>query len=85
MRLTVKHGAMLLSVCGAMGLTACGKKPLQIVPQLPQNLIEPCLGPDVSQAVTVQDMAKVSIDQEAGLVVCEAKRSALVKLIEGKK
>jgi hypothetical protein len=33
----------------------------------------------------VQDLAKVSIDQEAVIVVCEAKRTALVELIEGVK
>ena len=51
--------------------------------QLPQSLKEPCLGPDVSKVATIQDLAKASIDQEAVIVVCEAKRKALVELIEG--
>jgi hypothetical protein len=39
----------------------------------------------VSKAVTIQDLAKASIDQEAALVICEIKRKSLVELIEGTK
>ena len=56
-----------------------------IVPQLPASLIEPCIGLSVDHAVTVQDMAKVSIEQEAVILSCEEKRKALVKIVTSDK
>jgi hypothetical protein len=77
---------MLLCLYGAMVLSGCEAKPqAKLELTLPKNLTEACVGPDVSKASSAQDMAKISIDQEAELLSCEAKRRALVTIIGSKK
>lgn len=45
--------------------------------------LEPCASGDISAVQTVPELAAFSIDQEAALLACEAKRQALVSVIQG--
>jgi len=48
---------------------------------IPPALLEPCHSGDDSSVATVDDLAAFSIQQEAALQACEAKRNGLVELI----
>jgi len=79
-----------------MVLTACAPKQPQIIKPLiftPPNFRIECTGPDVPPNLPekptlddlfggLQTMAQASIDQEAALLDCEAKRKGLVDLID---
>lgn len=64
---------------GALALTGCALKP-RIVVEVPLILKEPCEAKR-REVVTIGDLAAYSVDQETALQTCEAKRKALVDIL----
>ncbi|MFT4090495.1 MAG: hypothetical protein QM645_07170 [Asticcacaulis sp.] len=49
---------------------------------VPPVATEACIGPDAQAVETVTDLAQFSLRQEEALLSCEAKRQALIDVIE---
>lgn len=72
-------GVMLSSGCATVRPTP--PAPVTITP--PPALTERCTGPELpADPITVGDVMSFSVAQEAALVTCEARRAALVAIIE---
>lgn len=65
-----------------MLLTSCATPTPSLHVKVPESLRANCASPDPSSVSTVGDLAAHSVRQEAALQVCDAKRSALVSIIE---
>lgn len=72
------------SVLTALGLASCAHLQPKF-PDLPTSLREACKGPDVDAVSTVGDLADVSLRQEQALQDCDAKRGALVTIIDAER
>ena len=71
----------LALLCGALSVSACSTPGSLTVP-VADSLRHPCLAPDDSWVVTVGDMEAFSLQQDAALVACDARRDALVQAID---
>lgn len=71
--------AILLLPLAACSSTSAPK--LQIM--VPSSLRATCERPSIEGVATIGDLAAVSIQQEAAIDVCDARRSALVAIIDG--
>jgi hypothetical protein len=77
------HCLTLCLTLGALALTACAHQLEPLTITVPAPLDEACPRPDAGEVETIGDLATFSIRQEAALGICEARRAALVSLIEG--
>lgn len=72
---------------GLLASTGCATKPPALVPgqlviPVADSLREPCPRPTRPQAPTVGDLAAFSVNQEASISVCEARKDAAVAVID---
>ena len=68
-------------LCG-LALTGCATaNPVTI--NLPMTLKEPCPRAEVGPLETVGDLGALVVQQEAAVKVCDARREAVVSIVEG--
>lgn len=78
MRLT-----LLLPLLSVLALSGCATTSPQVQITIPQTLKTPCERAEIGPLATVGDLGALVIRQEAALSSCDARRSALVEVIEG--
>ena len=67
-----------------LGLGACATKtPLRPTLNIPASLREACERPNPEGVKTIGDLAAFSLRQDAAISVCEAKRRAVVEIVDG--
>lgn len=73
---------LILSLACGVSLTGCASVPAPLTITLPDSLRTPCQSADHSTLSTLGDLAALAIRQEAALQVCEARRSAVVEIVD---
>lgn len=78
------RGARLSCIAAAaITLTACQTVPVAPTLTIPQSLRAPCVKPTgYDQVTTIGQLAAYSLAQDGALSECEAKRAAIVDLVE---
>ena len=78
---TLRFRRLCPLLCG-LALTGCATaNPLTI--KLPATLKEPCPRAEVGPLETVGDLGALVVRQEAAVKVCDARREAVVSIVEG--
>ena len=62
-------------------LTACATVPKPVTINIPQVLREPCSRAEI-KAATIGDLGATIVRQEAAVAVCDARRGALVAIVD---
>lgn len=73
---------LTLLVLGPLALTGCAKPAPQLTIPVPESLRAPCPRPDPEKVQTVGDLAAFSVEQEASVSICEARKDAAVAIID---
>jgi hypothetical protein len=63
----------------------CAHQPSPLTINVPDSLRSPCERPAIEGVKTVGDLAAVSIRQEAALSVCDARKSAVIAIVDAYK
>ena len=74
--------SLFLTLCLALGVTACAHSPASLKVQIPEALKAECKVPPGDDVKTVGDLASHDLRTAAELKVCDAKRSALVSILD---
>lgn len=83
-REAMRLSRLLSSSVGAAALTACAPNttPPRLMVEVPSMLREACPRPARPDRPTVGELAGFSIEQEAAISVCDARRSAAVAIAD---
>ena len=80
------RAASLALILSGLGVQGCQtSQPAPLVIQLPETLRAPCQHPNPDQVQTAADLAAYSIRQAAGIEICNAKREAVVAIVDAHK
>lgn len=74
---------LCLATFAMLGLGGCATMQPS-PPLLPPSLTSPCPRPAPEAVQTVGDLAAFSVRQDAALIACDAKRAALVAIVQVK-
>lgn len=66
-----------------LALTGCAANPKAVAINLPSLLKEPCPRAELGPLATAGDVGALVIRQEAAVQVCDARREAVVSIVEG--
>jgi hypothetical protein len=74
--------ALLLPLVPGLALSGCATQAPQVQINLPQSLKDPCERAEIGPLATVGDLGALVIRQEAAVSICDAKRDAVVSIVD---